>query len=158
MPNLSFITAPWPGWAILLAASWMNTVLAENRDPETWFREDYVPLWFENDDKLATRVGAFYAAEIMVHEPGDALASRDSAHWLNTLLRQWTEDGWIGSSAPDIRVHRINGVTASFTTRWLDRYAGGEELYSCGWYLADLIDGEWKFTRYAEMDCEQLAP
>jgi hypothetical protein len=68
-------------------------------------------------------------------------------------MDEWRAEGWTSSQVPDIRINRINNSTASFTTCWLDHYSNREDDCSCAWYLADVIDGTWKFTHFAPIDC-----
>lgn len=122
-------------------------------DPGIWYAEQYAPLWRDEPWTKADEVLTFYHSEIQVHEPGGEIVTHETAVWMREILAGWEAEGWLGSQVPDIRVERINHSTASFTTRWLDHYKDAEDDYSCGWYLADLIDGQWKFTQYAEVDC-----
>lgn len=153
------IKQPWRRYAIqlnsifLLSFLCLADAMADVPDPEQWFRTDYAPIWRVSADLQSGLVASFYHSEIIIHEPGEGRGRVDSDQWIDELLTTWASEGWLGSTVPDIRAHRINETTTTFTTRWLDRYEGGETEYSCGWYLADYLDGQWQFTHYAEMDC-----
>jgi len=126
---------------------------ADIPDPEKWYVESYAPIWREVTTDTASEAGHFYHSQILVHNPDGEVITHDSATWLADSVTEWIADGWTGSQVPDIRVNRINESTTSFIARYLDHYEGGTEEYTCGWYLADLIDGQWKFTHYAETAC-----
>ena len=138
------------GSLLLLLILSFSEAWADPPDPEAWFRNEYGPVWKDVSAELAGKIKAFYHAEVTVHEPGGERITHNTSQWVDELLTLWSGEGWLGSSVPDIRTHRINDTTA---TRWLDLYTGGESEFSCGWYLADYIDGQWQFTHYAEMDC-----
>ncbi|MFT7287748.1 MAG: hypothetical protein ACI87W_001863, partial [Halieaceae bacterium] len=42
---------------------------------------------------------------------------------------------------------------ASFVAQWKDHYRSDDTEVSCGWYLADLTDGQWIITAYADTQC-----
>lgn len=122
-------------------------------DPGRWYAESYAPLWREVTSDSANGVAPFYHSELREHVPTGEILVHESAIWLTESIARWREEGWTGSEVPNLLVNRINASTVSFNARYRDYYDGGETEYSCGWYLADLVDGQWKFTGYAEMDC-----
>jgi hypothetical protein len=141
---------------LMLAMAVSGDVAAETPDPEKWYAEDYVPIWRKVTPNTADEATYFYHSEIRGHEPGGEVITYDAPTWLTDLVAEWVADGWTGSEVPNIQVNRINESTTSFTARYLDYYEGGATEYSCGWYLADLMDGQWKFTHYAEINCANL--
>ena len=126
---------------------------SDTPDPEEWYTQSYGPIWSNKPfDKLDEILG-FYHSEIHIHEPEGGLISLNTDAWITDSMKEWVADGWVSSEVPDIRMNRISVSTASFTTRWLDHCTDREDEYSRAWYLANLIDGEWKFTQFAAIDC-----
>ena len=68
-------------------------------------------------------------------------------------LLAWRDDGWIGSDMTALQSRPINGTTVAFIMQWNDRYENSPDELSCSWYLANRVEGEWKFTAYADSDC-----
>ena len=126
-------------------------------DPDTWYREDYAPLWADNPGANIARLKTFYADEIVTHEMSGAITREARSSWLVEPLQEWLADGWLSAELTAVRTQRINDTTATFMAQWRDRYADGESESSCGWYLADRVDGRWIFTEYAEVECETQA-
>ncbi|MEM9055871.1 MAG: hypothetical protein AAGD86_00250 [Pseudomonadota bacterium] len=139
--------------ATLAAVGAAPIAAAELPDPESWYREAYAPLWAKDPGDNIERLVGFYAAEVLTHE-ADGTLSRDArATWLVEPMKQWLAEGWLSAKLTALNTRRINASTATFTARWLDRYAGGDTEVSCGWYLADAVDGRWVFTQYADTNC-----
>jgi hypothetical protein len=124
-------------------------------DPEKWYLESYGAMWSSEPWNNGDQTLNFYAANIQEHEPGGGIVSYDSVSWMEGLLAMWKDEGWLGSEVGALRVTRINESTVSFMARWDDRNKGADDEISCGWYLADLMDGQWKFTQYANIDCAE---
>ena len=144
---------------ILILLAFAPTAMAgdgEIPDPGKWYAESYGPVWLEEPWNKADEAISYYHSEIMVHEPDGEFTSHNTAPWIKGALAGWEAEGWLGSHVPDIQVNRINKSTVSFTTRWLDHYKEAEDEYSCAWYMADLMEGQWKFTHYAPMDCASI--
>lgn len=139
-------------FALTLASS--DSTWAEAPDPEAWYRDQYAPLWEDNPQAVADSVKPFYHSQIVLNEPCGRLAARDSAQWLDENVSIWVDEGWLGSNVSDLRVDRVNATSVTFTARWLDRYQERDDEYSCGWYAADVFDGQWQFTRYEDLDCD----
>ena len=123
-------------------------------DPEKWFVESYGPLWHDKSWDTQEEILSHYHSEIWDHSADGEPQRRQTDNWISEAMGEWRAEGWTSSEVPDIRINRINDSTASFTTRWVDHYSNREDEYSCAWYLADLIDGKWKFTHFASIDCE----
>lgn len=126
---------------------------APTPDPETWYLETYGSMWAEEPWTKGDQTSRFYAAQIQDHEPAGEIVTYESIPWMDGLLEMWKNDGWLRSEIAELRVTRINASTTSFMARWDDFYKAREDEFSCGWYLADLIEGQWKFTHYATIDC-----
>lgn len=137
----------------LLVVNTSVVAASDVADPEEWYVQSYGPVWIDRPwDKLDQILG-FYHPEITVHETDGELVSLRTESWMVESLEEWVADGWVSSEVPDVRVNRVNASTATFTTRWLDHYKNREDEYSCAWYLADLMEGQWKFTHIAPVDC-----
>ena len=124
-----------------------------SNDPQKWFEEAYAPLW--NDDP-GTKVEAIlehYADEVETHEHNGTLYRTAKEEWLGAPMQEWLAEGWLGAELTGLKVDRINASTVAFKARWLDHYESEPQAVSCGWYLADLADGRWQFTAYADLEC-----
>lgn len=144
-------------WVMLLLASLSigEPVQGADKDPESWYLEDYGSLWEESPYEKLAEIKTYYHSSIDLHESEGAIVSVNSSTWAEGLFEEWKAEGWTKSAVSDLQTRRLNASTASFIARWLDWYEGSEETeYSCGWYLADLMEGEWKFTHYASIDCD----
>jgi len=143
--------------ALLLSVSTAVTVGAEASeipDPGDWYSQSYGPLWHEAPWDKLEEILFHYDSEYWGHPAEGEPQLRKPKESLSEAMVEWRAEGWISSEVPDIRVNRLNDSTVTFTTRWLDHYSNREDDYSCAWYLADLIDGNWKFTQFAPIDCE----
>ena len=141
----------------VLALSWFSVCASADdvmTDPETWYRDAYAPLWAEDPESNAGKMLEFYAEVVETHSTDGQITHTDKAAWLREPMREWLADGWLTSELQGLVVDRINETTASFKTSWLDRYEESYEELACGWYLADLVDGAWRFTAYADIDCD----
>ena len=140
--------------ALVTALTVSPVTASDPSDPERWYADHYGPLWEHEPWEKTAQILDYYHTEIQVHAGDGEITTKQTAEWITSALELWKAEGWVSSEVPDIRTNRINETTASFTTRWLDHYAGSEDEYSCAWYLADRIDGKWKFTQYAPIDCD----
>ena len=141
----------------LLAVSWFSVCASADdvtADPESWYRDAYAPLWADDPAGNAERMLEFYADTVDTHSADGQITRTDKATWLREPMREWLADGWLTSELQGLQADRINATTASFKASWLDRYEEEYEELACGWYLADLLDGAWKFTAYADIDCD----
>ncbi len=127
---------------------------AEIPDPDAWYRSSYAPLW--NAEKPAEEIDAIlahYAQKIVTHS-NDGEISRDGQRaWLAEPMAEWVAEGWLRAELTDLETRSINDSTASFVAKWTDHYADGSTEVSCGWYLADYLDGGWIITEYADTPC-----
>jgi hypothetical protein len=123
-------------------------------DPEKWYAESYGPLWHDNPWDRLEEILSHYHSDFWYHPAEGEPDLQQTDKRITEAMEEWRAEGWTSSEVPDIRLNRINDSTASFTTRWLDHYSNREDDYSCAWYLADVIDGKWKFTHFAPIDCE----
>jgi len=122
-------------------------------DPQQWFTESYAPLWAADTGEKLDQVTNHYAETILDHPASGVPVEENSRQWLTGAIRGWQSEGWLGSELDGFSMDRINSSTVVFKTRWHDRYEDNVIAYECGWYQADLIDGQWNFTQYATIDC-----
>jgi len=134
------------------AANAADTTIA---DVKEWYMTAYAPLWAEKTWDKQEEIFSYYASEITYHGADGTLSVEQSDEWLSTSIETWKAEGWLGSDVPAIHVELLNPATATFKSKWRDRYADGSEAFSCGWYLADKIDGAWQFTQYADIECSE---
>jgi hypothetical protein len=141
--------------AVLFATFLYATANAEDvtPDPEQWYLEAYGPMWADKPGERLEEILGNYADEVQTHSPDGATSRQNKADWLSTLMTEWLAEGWLNSELTGLKTDRINASTVSFKSSWLDHYEGAEDETSCGWYLADLLEGQWQFTAYAEIEC-----
>jgi hypothetical protein len=130
-------------------------VFGESRsaDPETWYVENYAALWEEKPGDNLDAMLTHYAASVVEHSADGTVTTTPAHEWLAQPMQEWLADGWLKASLVTVQTDRINATTASFKARWLDLYVDAQEEMSCGWYLADLRNGRWSFTAYADLVC-----
>lgn len=138
---------------LFLSAHTASSLAQQMKDPESWYRDDYAALWANNPAGNIDRLRRFYADVIVTHESSGEVSSEAQQSWLVEPMLGWVAEGWQKAVLVDLEVHSINASTVAFTARWTDYYEGGDTEASCGWYLADEIDGAWVFTEYADTVC-----
>ncbi len=139
---------------VYLTALLSATVLAqEPASPEAWYRDDYAPLWAEKPGEKIDAILDHYADTVTTHEADGAVTVSDHDSWLREPMYEWLSDGWLKAELQKLTVDQLNASTVAFKASWLDSYEGGATEVSCGWYLADLKEGRWQFTAYADIDC-----
>jgi hypothetical protein len=146
-------------WAVLAAVCALAAfadIAVVTPDPRAWYVDEYGPVWEQASERTAAEAMPFYEDEIRVYGADGAVQQPQTSSWLEAVAANWISEGWLGSGLSNVMTDRINATIASFKARYLDRYAGGEESYSCGWYLAHFQDGAWTFTAYAEIDCASV--
>ncbi|MEP5764942.1 MAG: hypothetical protein ABJ308_10115 [Halieaceae bacterium] len=122
-------------------------------DPEAWYRGGYAVLWADKPGQQVEAMLNHYYDTVETHS-ADGSISRDAKRdWLVPSLKQWLAEGWVSAELKQLKVDRINASTTSFKASWIDHYKETPDEISCGWYLADMIDGRWQFTAYADLDC-----
>ena len=141
---------------VLAAACFSAGAIADETigDPETWYRMDYGPLWASEPGENIDQMLGFYANVVETHSADGEVTRSDKNAWLREPMQEWLADGWLSSELRDLEMDRINATTASFKASWLDRYEDSYQELACGWYLADYRHGAWKFTAYADIDCD----
>ncbi len=123
-------------------------------DINDWYANEYAPLWAEDARDKLDEIASHYTETIDFHSGQGAATTHDSREWVAEGIEYWLSYEWRGSDLVSYRYELVNPTTAVFYTQWLDRYAGGAEELSCGWYLASEHDGDWKITDYASILCD----
>lgn len=150
--NLSTLLSPIVAVLLPLVSS---AALADSgpRDPDAWYRTSYAPLWGATPAEDMERILAHYAQEVVTHEADGAVLREDKVSWLAEPMQTWVAEGWLRAELTALVTQSINSSTASFVATWTDHYDDGSTEVSCGWYLADWIDGGWIITEYADTNC-----
>ena len=72
---------------------------------------------------------------------------------MSEAIVSWLNDGWLRSELAALQFDQLNSHTAAFKAKWRDYYTDDVTAYECGWYLADVIEGRWRITEYATIQC-----
>ena len=118
-----------------------------------WFKNSYGPLWADTPYQDIEGILTHYHSEIVTHSSDGSLSTTPSREWLKAPMDSWQEEGWIRAELTEMTATTINAATSGVMTVWTDYYAGDVTETSCGWYLVDAINGEWKITHYADTPC-----
>ena len=144
---------------ICLAIVPMAQAQQEIPDPELWYRNDYAVIWanapWEQHDALISHS----ADQVMAHSLDDGITMLGK-DWLTLSLQGWRDEGWLNSELADLKVDRLNETLATFKAMWRDNMVDNGVEYGCAWYQADYLEGAWKLSGYADIDCQAhgLAP
>lgn len=142
---------------VLLIALLAGSTIADDQDgmpsAEDWYRNDYAPLYGDKPGEKAAEIAGHFADKVQVHgsEPG----AYDSFAWMSEAIVEWQKAGWIRSVLDTLKVDPLNSHTVAFKAKWRDYYTGDVIAYECGWYLADIIGGQWRITGYATIQCDE---
>ena len=118
-----------------------------------WFKNSYGPLWADTPYQDIEAILTHYHSEIVTHGSDGSLSTTPSREWLTAPMDSWREEGWVRAELTDMTATSINAATSGVMTVWTDYYAGDVTETSCGWYLVDAINNEWKITHYADTPC-----
>ena len=143
----------------LILASFLfayGTVIADDHqeDATAWYEDSYAPLWEKAPWDHVEAIASHYDETIVSHSADGSVETGNSLQWLSSGISEWKEEAWISSDVVTLETDVLNPTTAVFKSKWRDVYSDGSEEFSCGWYLADLQDGKWAFSAYADIDCE----
>ena len=127
---------------------------AATPDPDKWYRAGYAPLWADKPGDNIGRILGYYADEVETRSADGSITRTEKGKWLKAPMEGWLAEGWLRATLIRLETDRINDTTASFKAAWRDEYKDSPDEISCGWYLADVVDGRWRFTVYADLDCE----
>ena len=122
-------------------------------DAESWYRNSYAPLWNASPLANMEAILEHFAEEIITHSADGEIRRDPSRSWLVKPMQGWVEQGWLNSELTHVDIQSINQTTVSFFAIWRDYYRKEATELSCGWYLVDLINSEWKITEYADSPC-----
>jgi len=140
---------------VLLSLTLSAPVLADQMipDPESWYRDSYAVIWADAPWEQPEALMAHSADQVVIHsvDGGIDVVGND---WLLQPLQGWRDEGWLNSELSAIEVDRLNDTLATFKVRWQDNNVGDDIEFSCSWYQADFLDGAWKLTGYADIDCD----
>ena len=140
-------------WTPLFIALLALPVSADTPDElDRWFRDGYAALYVENSWEHADKF-AQYFADVIAYRSDDGLAEEDVNSFVVDSLEEWRSEGWLGTDVADLDTKLLNATTAVFDIKWRDRNDDGSTEYSCGWYVADKIDGKWLLSQYIAMSC-----
>ena len=134
----------------------LAAVADEHRDDaDRWYNDRYATLWEEAPWTKLDEIAGHYATTVTYHAADENPTVHDSKSWLGDAMDAWVAEAWVGSDLVGFRSVQVNPSVTSIYTQWLDRYEGGYEETSCGWYIGAKLDGEWKLTNYAAIDCAE---
>lgn len=142
---------------ILFSALIFTTVHAQDESEippaDAWYKSEYAPLYGEKPWEKAAELAAHFTDTVQIHN--ETSESVDGPQWITDALGEWKIAGWVRSEIADIDFEMLNPTTASFKTKWRDYYNGGNVGYDCTWYLADFIEGSWKISNVAGINCNE---
>ncbi|MEM1112342.1 MAG: hypothetical protein AAGI11_10585 [Pseudomonadota bacterium] len=121
-------------------------------DPEAWYKTRYAPLWADQPSNNLDKMLTYYADIVTTYGDEGAVTRTPKAEWL--VLDGWIAEGWLSATLQTLETERLNDSTAVFKASWLDTYTDAPDETSCGWYLAGLVEGQWQFFAYTDIDCE----
>ena len=138
---------------LLIGLLLTSPAMAETaEDLDKWFREGYAALYEENAWERGDEFAQYLADEI-AYRSDEGLLVTDVNGFVVDSLDVWRDEGWLGTDVEDLKTRLLNDTTAVFDIKWRDRNDDDSVEYSCGWYVADKIDGEWLLSQYIEMSC-----
>jgi len=144
-----------PFWLPFLVALVAMPAAADTAEElDQWFRDGYAALYVENAWEHADEFAQYFADEI-AYRSSDGLLVSDVNGFVVDSLDEWRREGWLGTDVAALDTRLLNATTAVFDVKWRDRNDDGSTEFSCGWYLADKVDGEWLLSQYIAMDCAE---
>jgi hypothetical protein len=123
-------------------------------DLDTWFRDGYAALYFENAWDRADEFAQYFTDEI-AYRSDEGLTTSDVKGFVLDSLDVWRDGGWQGTDVANLETRLLNATTAVFDIKWHDRNTDGSTSYECGWYIADKVDGQWLLSQYIAMECTE---
>lgn len=140
-------------WTPLLLLAWASPTLAETpEDLDKWFRDGYAALYAENAWERADEF-AQYMTDDIAYRGDDGLRVTDINGFVVDSLDTWRDEGWLGTDVAGLDTRLLNASTALFDVQWRDRNDDGSIEMSCGWYVADKVEGQWLLSQYIEVVC-----
>ena len=139
--------------ALLLMTLAPNLTAADTaEDLDKWFRDGYAALYVEESWNRKDEFAQYFADEI-VYRSDEGMGATDANGFAVDQLDGWRDEGWLGTDVAGLKTKLLNATTALFDVKWLDRNADGSTEITCGWYLADKVDGKWLLSQYISMAC-----
>lgn len=120
---------------------------------EKWYRDSYAPLWVSATPEHLDEAAGHYADHISFHPMEGEPVQVDTREWFAAAVEEWIGDGWVGSDLAELEVRKAGPSRVTFRARWHDRYAAKASEDSCGWYTAEIIEGNWQFQAYGDSKC-----
>mgnify|MGYP001546182285 CR=1 FL=1 len=140
-------------WATLLIALVALPESADTaEDLDLWFSDGSAALYAENALARADEFAQHFADEL-VSRSDDGLVEADVNSFVVDSLEVWRSEGWLGTDVAELDTKLLNATTAVFDVNWRDRNDDGSTEDSCGWYVADKVDGKWLLSQYIAMSC-----
>ncbi|MFZ9022978.1 MAG: hypothetical protein ACO2ZA_07810 [Litorivicinaceae bacterium] len=127
------------------------------QSPDDWFRDYYASHWDENVFKNLEAIVAVLDETVYYHPPSENVEELDGRRWMTQILKDYKDAGFQGSELVQFKSEQLNNTTATFKTRWIDRFADGSEVTECWWYMADTKNDRWVITQFALIDCQEHA-
>lgn len=137
---------------LLIALAAMPTLAATAEDLDKWFRDGYAALYAENAWDHTDEFAQYFSSDIAFRSD-DGLLVLDVDDFVVDSLDVWRSEGWLGTDVANLETKVLNATTAVFDITWRDRNDDGSTEFSCGWYVADKVDGNWLLSQYIETAC-----
>jgi hypothetical protein len=139
----------------LALAVFSLTAIAKNDipDPKKSILEDYASIWEKQPWERLDDILSHYATEILYHDAEGNVTRIGAREWIEPSMESWQAEGWAGSTLIAHQSNRLNPGTYFSSMKWRDDNGDEDPTYSCGWYLFSLIEGQWKLTVYADINC-----
>lgn len=140
-------------WAPLFIALFALPASADTaEDLDKWFRDGYAAV-YEKDSWDHGEEFRQYFADVIVVRSNNGVSESNANSFVIDSLEGWRADGWLGTDVAALETKLLNASTVVFDVEWQDRNDDGTTENSCGWYLADKIDGKWLLSQYIPMAC-----
>ena len=140
-------------WIALLATVTAMPASADTAaDLDQWFRDGYAALYVENAWERGEEFRQYFAKQI-TSRSNNGMNVTDVEGFVINSLDGWRSEGWEGTDVVTLDTQLLNATTAVFDVHWRDRNDDGSTEDSCGWYVADKIDGKWLLSQWISMAC-----
>jgi hypothetical protein len=141
--------------AAVIMFSFIGNVAAET-DPVKWYQSVYAPPWKTIDTAALDSYTSEYLETLYLHSDNGEIEVVERDAWMADLFAEWLTEGWTGSEVEGLVADRVNATMTTFRARWRDHYSNQPDEFSCGWYQAKFQNDSWKFSSYADIDCDSV--